>query len=208
SLEQLTSTTGSSILPPTSNESYEVGVKYDLLKKNLSLTGALFQITQYNARSPNGDGTYSATGNVRVKGARLGVAGQIAEGWQVFGGYTYLDGRIVNGIGTNTAGNVPLNTPRDSATLWTTYTFAKKYEIGGGPTYIGQRYANNTNTVTVPGFVRWDATAAYKLEKYDIRLNVYNLANTLNYEQVIASDGGRAVPGSGLTAMLTFNVRL
>ncbi|WP_218190962.1 TonB-dependent receptor [Enhydrobacter aerosaccus] len=208
SLEQLTSTTGSSILPPTTNEAFEVGAKYDLLKKNLSLTGALFQITQYNARSPNGDGTYSATGNIRVKGARIGVAGRITEDWQVFGGYTYLDGRIINGIGSGTAGNVPLNTPRDSATLWSTYTFAKKYEIGGGPTYIGQRYANNTNTVTVPGFVRWDATAAYKLEKYDVRLNVFNIGNVLYYDQVIASDGGRAVPGSGLTAMLTFNVHL
>lgn len=208
SLEQLTATTGNSVLPPVTNQSYEAGVKYDLLKGNLSLTGALFQITQYNARSPNGDGTYSPTGNIQVKGARMGIAGRIMENWQVFGGYTYLDGRILNGIGSNTAGNVPLNTPRDSATLWSTYTFAKKYEIGGGPTYVGQRYANNTNTTTVPGFVRWDATAAYKLEKYDIRLNVFNIGNVLYYDQVIASDGGRAVPGSGLTAMLTFNVRL
>jgi len=85
----------------------------------------------------------------------------------------------------------PLNTPRDSMTLWTTYLFDKKWEIGGGPTYQGLRYANNTNTVIVPDFIRFDATVAYKMEKYDIRLNVFNLTNVYYIEQVMASDGGR-----------------
>ena len=85
---------------------------------------------------------------------------------------------------------------------------SKKWEIGGGPTYMGQRYANNTNTISVPDFVRFDATAAYKSEKYDVRINVFNLTDVYYYEQLIASDGGRAVPGSGLTAMLTLTHRL
>ncbi len=205
SLEQLVSTTGTSApLPPQTNEAFEVGAKYDLLAGNLSVTGAAFQITQSNARSQNSDGTFAATGTVQVKGVRAGITGRITEEWQVWGGYTYLDARIVNGIGANTTGMVPLNTPRDAATLWSTYTFDKKYEVGGGATYLGQRYANNTNSTVVPEFVRFDATAAFKQPTYDLRLNVFNLLNTTNYEQVIPSDGGRAVPGSGLTAMLTY----
>jgi len=93
-------------------------------------------------------------------------------------------------------------------TLWTTYTFDKVWEIGGGPTYQGLRYANNTNTVIVPDYIRFDATAAYKQDKYDVRLNVFNLTNTYYFEQVMASDGGRGVPGSGLTAMLSLNYRM
>ena len=80
--------------------------------------------------------------------------------------------------------------------------------LGGGVTYIGYRYANNTNTVQVPDFARVDMTAAYRQPTYDVRLNVFNLLNTMYYEQVIASDGGRAVAGSGLTAMLTYTHRL
>ncbi len=56
----------------------------------------------------------------------------------------------------------------------------------------------------VPQYWRFDATAAYKQPTYDLRLNVFNLFNTTNYEQIIASDGGRVVPGTGLTAMLTY----
>ena len=74
-------------------------------------------------------------------------------------------------------------------------------------TYIGSRYANNNNTVEVPGFARFDMTAAYRQPTYDLRLNIFNLFNAMYYEQVMASDGGRAVPGSGLTAMLTYTQR-
>jgi catecholate siderophore receptor len=209
SLEQLVSTTGTTQpLPPVTNESWEAGVKYELFKENLSLTGAVFQITQQNARSQNPDGTFSATGTIQVKGVRTGIAGRFTPEWQVFGGYTYLDARIINGIATGTTGMVPLNTPRDSATLWTTYTFNNTYEIGGGPTYLGWRYANNTDQVVVPPFTRIDMTAAYKQPKYDVRLNIFNLFNVVYYDQIIASDGGRVVPGSGLTAMLTLNYHL
>ncbi len=209
SLEQLVTTTGTSQpLPPEQNEAFEGGVKYELLNGNLSLNAALFQITKYNARSQNTDGTFSATGTVRVKGVRTGVTGRITPEWQVFGGYAYLDGRILDGIGAGTSGNVPLNTPRDSATIWSTYTFKETYEIGDGATYIGYRYANNTNSVSVPDFTRLDMTAAYRQPTFDVRVNIFNLTNVMYYEQVIASDGGRAVPGSGLTAMLTYTHRL
>jgi catecholate siderophore receptor len=207
SLEQLTSTTGTQQLPPEQNQNLEAGAKYELLHGNLSLTGALFQIYKYNARTQNPDGTFSPSGTIRVQGVRTGVAGRITPEWQVWGGYTYLDGRIIDGVGARTTGNVPLNTPRDSGTIWSTYTFKEIYEIGGGVTYIGQRYANNTNTVQVPEFARVDLTAAYRQPTYEFRANVFNLLNTMYYEQVIASDGGRAVAGSGLTAMLTYTQR-
>lgn len=205
SLEALITTTGTSQpLPPQTNEAFEVGAKYDFLGGNLQVTGAAFQITQSNARSQNTDGTFAATGTIQVKGVRAGITGRITDEWQVWGGYTYLDARITNGIGAGTTGMVPINTPRDAATLWSTYTFAQTYEIGGGVNYLGQRYGNNTNQTVVPEFYRVDLTAAFKQPTYDVRLNVFNLLNTYNYDQVIASDGGRTVPGSGLTGMLTY----
>ena len=213
SLEQLTSTTGGSYLPPENNRGVEAGFKYELLNANLSLNAAVFSIVKNNARNANPDGTYSPVGNVQVSGGRVNVAGRITPEWQVFGGYAYMNGVILqglsyqNGIG-NTTGKVPLNTPRDSANLWTTYTFNETYEIGGGFFYVGQRYANNTNTVVVPAYTRFDLTAAYKQPTYDVRLNVYNLFNLIYYDGVIASDGGRAVMGAGTTGMITLNYRL
>ena len=213
SLEQLTSTTGAQTLPPESNQGVEAGVKYELLGGNLSLNGAIFQITKYNARSQNADGTYSPTGTVRVNGARVGAAGRITPEWQVFGGYAWLDARIVqglnfiNGIG-NTTGNVPLNTPSGAGSIWTTYTIRETWEAGGGMFYVGQRYANNQNTVQVPEYFRFDLTAAYRQPTWEIRANVLNVFNTMYYDALMASDGGRAVPGSGTTGLLTLTYRM
>jgi len=204
SLEQLTSTTGlSRPLPPETNEAYEVGGKWEVLNGQLDLTAAAFQIAQSNSRAQNSDNTYTATGAIRVQGWRLGAAGKITRRWSVFGGYSRLDARIVDAVAAGTEGKVPLNTARDSATLWTTYEAGHGIEVGGGAIYVGKRFANNTDTVSVPGYTRWDATVAWKRPHYEVRLNVFNLTDSRYYESLIQSDGGRATPGSGRTAMLS-----
>ena len=48
-----------------------------------------------------------------------------------------------------------------------------------------------------------DATIAWRQPRYDVRLNVFNLADAHFYDNVIQSDGGRAVPGIGRTAMIS-----
>ena len=41
-----------------------------------------------------------------------------------------------------------------------------------------------------------------------LALDVFNLFNTMYYDSLMASDGGRAVPGSGTTGLLTFTYRM
>ena len=41
----------------------------------------------------------------------------------------------------------------------------------------------------------------------DIRLNLFNLTNNYYYDALIPSDGGRAVPGTGATAVLSVTYR-
>lgn len=207
SLEQLTATTGlTRPLPPETNRAYELGAKWDLLR-TLSLDAALFQITQFNSRSQNADNTYTANGTVRVNGARLGVSGKLTSKWQVFGGWTYLDGEIVDAIAPGTQGKVPSNTPRNTATIWTTYEVLPHIEAGGGAVYMSSRYVNNTDLTEVGGYTRWDATLAWRHPRWDVWLNLFNLTNVRYYDQLIQSDGGRAVPGTGRTAMLSLVLR-
>ena len=204
SLEQLTSTTGlTQPLPPENNKAYEVGGKWDVLHDQLDLTAAAFQITQYNSRSQNSDNTYTANGTIRVNGWRLGASGKITRRWQVFAGYSHLDAKIINAVAVGTQGMQPANTAPDSATLWSTYDVGHGIEVGGGAIYLGKRWLNNTDTVSVPGYTRVDATVAWRQAHYDIRLNVFNLTDARYYDSLIQSDGGRAVPGTGRTAMIS-----
>lgn len=204
SLEQLTLTTGQQNLDPEKNRSIEAGAKWDLLNGNLSLTTALFQVNKTNARTLVSTGLYDLTGEIRVNGFEVGIAGRITPRWQIIGGYTLLDAKIVKAAAFEaTQDKVPANTPRNSATLWNTYSLSKEWEIGGGVTYMSNRYANNTNVVSVGSYTRWDATLAYHQPKYDLRLNLLNLTNNRDYVATITSDGGRAVPSPGRAALLT-----
>ena len=208
SIEQLTLTNGQQSLDPEKSQSYEVGAKWDPLEGNLSLTAAVFQVEKTNARAQISTGVYELTGKVRVRGAEIGVAGRITPRWQVFGGYTFLDAKIVQASTFDgTQGKVPANTPRNSATMWTTYDSSREWQAGTGVAYMSDRYANNNNAVVVPSYFRWDAMVAYRLPRWEFQLNVQNIANRYNYDALIPSDRGRSVPAQDRTALLTATYR-
>ncbi|MEO8936194.1 MAG: TonB-dependent siderophore receptor [Burkholderiaceae bacterium] len=208
SLEQLTVAAGQQTLGPEKNKSYEAGAKFDLVDDKLSITGAAFRIEKENARTQISTGVYELDGNIVVEGAELGITGYVSPSWQVFGGYTFLDARLVQASALDgTQGKVPANTPRHSATLWTTYMIGHAWELGTGLTYLGKRFASNTDVVTADAFTRWDGTIAYHMPKYDVRFNLLNITNKDYISALIPSDGGRSVPGAGRTALLTLTTR-
>jgi catecholate siderophore receptor len=206
SLEALTVTNYTQNLTPETTDSYEIGGKWDLLGGNLSVTSALFSEEMHNARTAVSSTEYVLDGDVRVNGFQAGAVGHLTDKWQVFGGYTYMDARIVKAL-DGTQGNVPANTPRNTLTFWSTYAITPHWEIGGGPTYMSARYAATNNLVEVGGYTRWDATAAYHQKKWDVRLNVLNLTNKSYYDALIQSDGGRSVPAVGRTFLATADYR-
>jgi catecholate siderophore receptor len=208
SLETLTVTSGQQGLAPEKSKTYEMGAKWDLYDGNLSLTSAIFNTEKDNARSQVSTGVYELTGDIRVRGFEVGLAGRIRRDWQVLAGYTYLDAKIIKASAVDgTLGKVPQNTPKNSATLWTTYNVTRAWEVGGGFTYMSDRFVNNTDIVSVPNYLRFDATVAYHQPTYDIRLNLLNLANHLNYDLLIQSDGGRSAPGIDRAALLTYTYK-
>lgn len=207
SLETLTVTNGTQNLAPETNRSYELGGKWDLAQDRLLLTAAAFQVTQDNTRTETSSGEYELDGNVRVRGVELGATGRVTEHWQLFSGYTHLNPEIIKAL-DGTQGNILANTPRNSATAWTTYTFAQHWELGGGTTYQSLRYAANTDLVSVGGYTRWDGTVAYHQPHYDIRFNLLNAFNRKYFVGVIQSDGGRSLPGAGRTELLTVTYKI
>jgi len=212
SLEALTVTNGQQALDPETNKSFEVGAKWDLLNGNLAVTTALFQVEKKNARAQISPGVFENFGEVRVRGFEAGVTGRIRPNWQVLAGYSYLNAEIVNAgtqdaIAGATKGDALANTPKNSGSVWTVYNLTREWEVGTGVVYMSDRYASNNNAVKAPKYLRWDGTVAYVQLKYDLRLNVFNIANRLNYDALIPSDKGRAVPGLSRTAMLSYTQR-
>jgi catecholate siderophore receptor len=195
-------------LEPEKNRSYEIGAKWDLMGGKLALTTALFRVEKTNARTDDPvTGDVVLGGKTRVDGFEFGVSGQLARNLQMFAGYTYLDGEVVelfdNGASLN--GNTLPNAPKHSASLWAVYGLGEGWEIGGGVVYAAERFLNNANTAKVDGYTRLDATGAYKQKNYDVRLNLLNLNDEEYFEVASAA---RATPAKGRSAVLSLNYRL
>jgi catecholate siderophore receptor len=191
---------------PEKNRTFEIGGKLEYFNGALNLQGAVFRIDKTNARvtDPITD-VMVLEGEQRVQGFELGVAGRILPNLNVFAGYTFLDSEFRKSLDPEVEGNDLLNVPEHSATLWTTYDFLDKWQIGGGPTYVSSRYNNAANAARIPGHVLWDATLAYQLTKnFQLRLNGINLTNDFYYSNI---SGGHVVPGIGRTFIFSTSVK-
>lgn len=213
SAELVTQTATTAALDPEKNRSYELGAKIDLLDGNLSLNAAVFQVGKTNARTTDPlTRLVTLDGDVRVRGMEFGVVGRITPAWQVLAGYTFLDGKIVESrdvgtgadLGIRSKGKALQNTPRHNASLWTTYSFSKNWEAGGGMVHASKRYVNNFESALVDSYTRIDASLAFRQPSYDIRFNLQNVSDEKYYE---VASGGRATPVKGRAALVTVAYR-
>ncbi len=196
-------------LAPEKNKSIEAGTKWNVLNNKASLSAAIFQITKDNARvpDPNNPGFNVLDGEQRVKGFEVLAEGYITPEWQISGGYDYLDGKLVTSSATGAPPGSPLvNVPRNSFTFWTTYAFPMGLVIGGGGKYLGERFAQTTNPVLAArGYWSFDAMAKYLVtSNISVQLNVYNIANTLYFDQLHPHF---VIPGAGRSALLTLEFK-
>ncbi|MBP5953240.1 TonB-dependent receptor [Pseudomonas iridis] len=196
----------SSDMEPETTKNYEIGTKWDLLNDRLSLTADIFRTEKENARVQVDTTSYENAGKTRVQGVELSASGKLTDKWQVFAGYAFMDSEQVDGGPLNRAtdGNQLPNTPKNSASLWTTYQVTPKLTIGGGAFYVDDVFGNVANTTMVDSYVRYDAMAAYKLTKnVDLQLNVQNLTDETYYDKAFATHF--ASQAAGRTALLSTN---
>jgi catecholate siderophore receptor len=202
SLEGLSYQPADTTLEPEKSFTYEAGTKWDLAGQRLSLTAAVFRVEKTNARTPGAtpdDPPIVLDGKQRVNGIELGAGGFVTRHWHVFGGYTLLDSRIVESNNAAEEGSRMINTPKHSASVWSTYTL-RRLQLGGGVRFASMRYGNLTNTRSVDGYTTVDAMASYQVSRFmDLRLNLYNLNNAFYFDRL---GGGHLIPGPARSALL------
>ena len=185
-------------LAPEKTTSQEVGVKWDLPDGKASVTASLFKLERTNIKSVDPtSNTVVPLGVQRTNGLELTFAGEIAPSWQVWAGYAFLDGEMTTSpavdAGQPVQGKRPTLTPRQSANLWVTKALGHGFGLGGGLNYVGARFANPGNTVTLPGYTTVDAMAYYRMGPWDVQLKLNNL---LNRRYIVAGHG--SVPNLNL----------
>ncbi|NIF30238.1 TonB-dependent siderophore receptor [Pantoea sp. Tr-811] len=171
---------------PEKGKSYELGVKWEALDRQLSIDAAIYHIVKENVltRDPNDpSGTYSvAAGEVRSRGLDINIAGNLTPEWRVIGGYAYVDAEVTKD-NTLPTGTHLANIPRNSFSLLNTYEFqdglAKGLGLGVGVKYVDDRAGQTAaSTYTMERYSVVDLLSFYKVNEH-VRLNldVKNLFN-------------------------------
>jgi catecholate siderophore receptor len=196
-------------LKPERSRSWELGTKWDFLDDNLSFTSAIFETRKTDARTFDPlTGDVSLGGNNRVRGVEFGLTGALTNKWDIWAGYTFLDPKITKYQNSSAVfdGNQIKFIAKHSATLWTTYKVLPALTIGGGASYVGERYVDDANNYKLPSHVRYDAMARYDVNKQlSLQLNVNNISDTEVYDA--SHVGVFANVGAGRSYMLTATYR-
>ncbi|QOY73734.1 TonB-dependent receptor [Pseudomonas sp. OST1909] len=174
---------------PEKGKSYEMGIKWEALDRQLSVDAAIYQIEKKNvlATDPLDNTLRVATGQVRSRGFDLNVAGNLTPEWRVIGGYAYVDAEVTRDT-TLRAGTRLMNIPRNSFSLLNVYEFQdgalKGLGLGAGGKYVDQRAGQTANTAfSMDAYTVVDLLGYYKVnEQVRLNLDVKNLFNR-EYEE-------------------------
>ncbi len=201
-------------LNPERNYSYEAGAKYEAGKGgHLLLTGAVFRIDKVNGRvvDPLSGVSQVLAGKQRVDGFELGASGNITPRWAVFGGYTYLDARVLATTNPPVAAGPFPNVAANSFAMLTTYRLFDGLTVGGQAFYNSARYGGSTvaGSATLPGYWRFDLTAKASITcKVELQVNVLNLTNKTYYDAIYRSAAPFAYIAPGRSALATVRFKL
>lgn len=196
------------------NRSYEAGVKYQAGEGgHVLLTAAVFRTDKTNARvsDPAIGATQVLAGKQRVDGFEFGAQGNITPRLSVFGGYTYLDARVLATTNPVIAGGPFPNIPKHSGSLLATWQVIDGISIGGQANYNSRRFGgvNVASTGSLPAYWRFDATARASLaSNIELQLNVLNLTNKTYYDAIYRSATPFAYVAPGRSALLTLRVKI
>jgi len=175
------------IIDPREGEQYEVGVKGSYFGGALNTRLSLFQLTDENraARDQNNlTGTYYLSiGEARIRGGEIEVSGNPLPGWELIGGYTYMDTKIIKGD----ANAVFELMPQNQFSLWS------NYELQGGPLaglglgtgITGMSHFQTSTGIEAPGYAVVDAKLSYPLTpKLTATFDVNNVFDREYYSRV------------------------
>ncbi|MBI2682734.1 MAG: TonB-dependent siderophore receptor [Acidobacteriales bacterium] len=193
-------------LKPETTTNLEAGTKLDFFGSRLSTTLSVFRLNRSNVKTvdPNDSTKLVLSGQQRTNGVEISFSGSPLRRLEIFGGYAYLDSRVVKANDLTKGKRIGLVAPH-SMNLWSTYSFANGFGFGGGVTYNDFRYAANDNAVRLPGYTRVDATVYYRKARYDVALNLRNIGNVRYIES--ANNNNQILPGAPVNGLLTVRLR-
>lgn len=214
SAETLALTVATQNAPPEQSRTFELGTKWDLFARKLSLRAAAFRTDKTNARETVNATTVELSGSQRVSGVQIQANGYITSRWKILASYAYLDSKVTGSqVFPLSVGAQLANVPKNTFSTWSTFDLPWRLTMGGGADFVDSRTASSTvplDPVTglvkqVPGYWVFNAMVQYPMSEHlMLRANVYNLADNYYYDQIHPA---HVVPGAARSALLGINFK-
>ena len=193
-----------------SSRAWETGVKAEFLDGRLGGSLDWFDLVKHDMGSPSQLpvlGYPLVAVASRNEGLELDLHGEVLPGVSLLASGAFIESRIIganenyyvslDGTYSSTAGIEVVGAsdkrlsgvPRFGGSLWATYAppFAG-VKLGLGAVARTERMGDNANDYQLPGFVRWNALAAYSWPvgetRFSLQLNIENLFNARYFESV------------------------
>ncbi|GAB7529583.1 TonB-dependent siderophore receptor [Pseudomonas sp. 3A(2025)] len=199
---------------PEEGKAYELGAKWQVLDKQLSVEAAIYQIDKKNVLTTDPlDSTFSiAAGEVRSRGFDLNVVGNITPAWKVIGGYAYVDAQVTKD-NTLRNGTRLVNIPKQSVSLLSMYEIQdgplRGLGLGGGARYVDDRAGQTANTpnFSMDSYTVVDLLSYYKVND-NVRLNL-DVKNVFDEDYEEGAFGNiYAYPGAPRTLQVGISYKL
>jgi catecholate siderophore receptor len=96
--------------------------------------------------------------------------------------------------------------PKNTFTLWNRYDITQQWGVGLGSIYRSKMYAATDNSVTLAGFLRFDAAVYFKpTQNIEMQVNIENLFDKKYYAS--ANSNTNISFGSPIAANASINLK-
>jgi catecholate siderophore receptor len=196
-------------LEPERFANYELGAKWDVASR-LSMSAAAYRATRTNTAAPSAldPGVIVQTGRQRTSGYELSLNGRVLAGWDVIGAFASQRAEIVSRTTAAPAGALVPLVPHHTFSLWNRYQPLRTLGLGLGAIKQSAMYAAIDNSVTLPGFWRFDGAAYVGGGPRNVTLQL-NVENLLNHRYYATSHGNNNImPGAPRTLRVSLRTAL
>ena len=165
----------------TDARQWEVGLKADLDGGRTQVTAAWFDIERDDILERFALDSATTIGGIQSRGLELSVSSRPTSDARLGASVAYTDAEFLPSANfVQLAGNTPPNVPTAVGNLWGSYRNIGGAPIEAGATVriVGDRQANNANTIALNGYAHADAYVALTLDPVRVTFNVDNLTDT------------------------------
>ena len=201
------------ILKPETANSWEAGFKGTLADARFDWEVSYFHLNFSNLVIPDNVGglpILENAGKERFKGIEAEGDWRVTDDFRVRATYAFHNARytdrpveLEDGSIANYAGNRLEASPRHLAALGLIYTPVTGFNAAVVWNYVGSRFLDQENEALVGGYTTVDAGVGYRFDRWELRLDGYNLSNRRDAVSISELGAGQAYRLSGRTGLLS-----